>query len=335
MKKETKKIFIGLSCFIVAFFYLIIAASHYFYKLAIKRSYKKFMHNNKDLPRKYHKKVKSPEETTTLIDAVEPTPVEQSGEEWVNEKGYETWNITSEDGLKLVGYYIPATIQSNKTVILAHGYSSKGKNMGNCAKLYSEKLGYNVLMPDARGHGESEGDYIGFGWPERKDYLIWIQRIINEVGTNAQIVLHGISMGAATVMMVSGEDLPEQVKVIVEDCGYTSAYEQLSYQLKRMYNLPKFPLMPATSLLTDIKDGYNFYEASALKQVQKNKLPMLFIHGEEDLFVPTEMVWKLYEVCVTEKDIYLVKGAGHGMAYSTDKPTYEKKVAEFISKFIK
>lgn len=189
-------------------------------------------------------------------------------------------------------------------------------------------------MPDDRGHGGSEGDYIGFGWPDRKDYLLWIRKIIEAVGESAQIVLHGISMGGATVMMISGEKLPEQVKVIVEDCGYTSVYDQLLYQLKRIYKLPAFPILPATSLLTRMKAGYHFNEASALKQLDKNKLPTLFIHGSEDTFVPTEMVWRLYEACKTEKEIYIAEGAGHGMAYSTDKAAYEQKVSDFVGRYL-
>lgn len=148
----------------------------------------------------------------------------------------------SEDGLELVGYYIPANTITTKTVILAHGYSSKGKDMGGFAAFYYDKLGYNVLMPDDRGHGASKGDYIGFGWPDRKDYLLWIRKIVDKVGEEGQIALHGISMGGATVMMISGEALPEQVKVIIEDCGYTSVYDQLAYQLERMYKLPTFPI---------------------------------------------------------------------------------------------
>ena len=149
-----------------------------------------------------------------------------------------------------------------------------------------------------------------------------------------QIALHGLSMGAATVMMVSGETLPSQVKAIIEDCGYTSASDQLAYQLKRMYNLPVFPLLPATSVVTQIKAGYSLYEASALKQIEKNTRPILFIHGDEDRFVPTGMVWELYEACTSEKELYLVKGAGHGHAYGTDRDTYIQKVGDFLARFL-
>lgn len=147
-------------------------------------------------------------------------------------------------------------------------------------------------------------------------------------------MLHGLSMGAGTVLMVSGEELPAQVKAIVEDCGYTSVWEQLSYQLHRMFRLPAFPLMHATSLVTKLKAGYTFTEASALEQVKKSKVPILFIHGSEDRFVPMEMVWELYQACPGEKEIYIVEGAGHGTAYEVGGPVYEQKVAGFIGRYI-
>lgn len=294
------------------------AASLYFYDMAVKRSTKEFLNDNEDL-----------QQATN-----QSSSGELSGSEWLKLQKLDTWQIISEDGLRLIGYYLAAPEPTTKTVILAHGYTSKGRHMGSFARFYHHKLGYNVLMPDARGHGQSEGDYIGFGWPERKDYLLWINQVIEQVGEAAEIVLHGISMGGATVMMVSGEEVVGQVKVIIEDCGYTSAYDQLAYQLKRMYKLPPFPMLPATSLVTKLVAGYSFSEASALKQVAKSKLPILFIHGAEDRFVPTAMVWQLYDACLSEKDIYIVEGAGHGTAYGTDRETYEQKVSEFIGRFM-
>ncbi|WP_018212836.1 alpha/beta hydrolase [Desulfitobacterium hafniense] len=272
--------------------------------------------------------------STELADSGDFSPTEQTPPSWVESQPYEFWTVTSEDGLRLAGYYIPARIPTTRTVIIAHGYRSQALEMGEFAKFYSEKLGYNVLLPDARGYGTSEGDFIGFGWPDRKDYLLWIQETTEKVGPDAQITLHGLSMGGATVMMVSGESLPEQVKVIVEDSGYTSVQDELAYQLKRMYNLPAFPLLPAVSLFTDIKAGYNFSEASSLRQVEKNQTPMLFIHGALDDFVPVEMALQLYDACKAEKKLYLAENAVHGMAFYTDRPAYEAIVEDFIGLFM-
>lgn len=142
--------------------------------------------------------------------------------------------------------------------------------------------------------------------------------MIKKTGPSAQIVLHGVSMGGATVLMTSGEDLPPQVKAIVADCAYTSVKAQLSYQLRRMYRLPSFPFVQSASLITRLKAGYGFGEASALKQVRKAKAPILFIHGDADNFVPFAMMNELYEACQSPKRL-IVPQAGHGLSYDTDK----------------
>jgi fermentation-respiration switch protein FrsA (DUF1100 family) len=298
---------------------------NYFYNVAIMRSEKDFLHNSQALKSTYDTLETYKSEDASSLGSLS----------WAKDLGAESWSITPFDGLKLSAIYIPAAKPTSKVVILAHGYSANNLSMGEYARFYYQKLGYNVLLPDARGHGTSEGNYIGFGWPERKDYLLWIQKVLDVVGDNSQIVLHGVSMGGATVMMVSGEELPSAVKAIIEDCGYTSVDKELAWQLKRLYNLPPFPLMNVTSLITRIRAGYSFYEASALRQVQKSKTPMLFIHGDQDTFVPFGMVKELYAACNAEKELYVVKGAGHGTAYYMNPAAYEQKVTEFIGRFIK
>lgn len=313
-----KKLIITSSIIIVILVASLIGVSNYFYNLAVARSGPKdFLNNNPDL------------ESSSGIT------LRDEGEKWLANTPFEEINLTSDDGLKLKGYYFEAKVPTNKTAIIAHGYTGKAKDMARFAKFYQEKLGYNVLMPDARGHGESEGDYIGFGWHERKDYVQWINYIIEKNGMDSEILLHGVSMGGATVLMTSGEKLPEQVKAIVEDCGYTSAEDVLEYQLKRMYHLPGFPIVNSTSMLTKLKAGYTFSEASALEQVKKAKVPIMFIHGEKDTFVPFEMVYELYEAANTEKELYVVPDAEHGNAYDTNPSLYEEKVTNFVTKYIK
>ncbi len=330
MGKSNRKLLWSLGCGVLLVLNGFTAAGYYFYHLAIKRNKKKFLQNSMDLkPNIDHTEARKEA-------GAEDTLKEAScgGIDWVEQHPFETYTILSEDGLKLVGYYLPAKVPTVKTVILAHGYSSYAKEMGDFARFYHEKLGYHVLMPDARGHGASGGDYIGFGWHERRDYISWIRWAINHIGTDVQIALHGISMGAATVMMASGEELPDQVKAIVEDCGYTTVKDELSYQLKRMYHLPPFPVVSFTSVITNFKAGYRFSEASALRQVKKNRTPILFIHGGEDTFVPTEMVYTLYDACKAEKELLIVEGAGHGLAYTIDPEGYEKKTMEFLDRYI-
>ena len=185
---------------------------------------------------------------------------------------------------------------------------------------YAEKfynMGYNVMIPDLRGHGESEGDYIGMGWDDRKDIMNLIDYIIAE-DSKAEIVLFGVSMGAATVMMVSGEELPSNVKAVIEDCGYTSAWDQFAYQLKVLFNLPEFPMMNIADIICKIRAGYFISDASAIKQVKKSVTPTLFIHGDSDSFVPFEMQEELYEACNAEKEKVVIEGAAHAKASSTN-----------------
>lgn len=317
---KNKNVIIGAGCGLLATALIgLTGASYYFYDFAIKRSRKKFLENN---------------ETADKDTKDTDTGVIPWNTDWFDANENEIWTIRSKDGLKLTGYYFAANEPTTKTVIVAHGYNSTARDMSVFGQFFAEKLGYNVLLPDARGHGNSEGNYIGFGWHERKDYLQWIEKVIQIQGEDSQIALFGVSMGGATVMMVSGEELPEQVKVIVEDCGYSSVQEQLSFQLKSMFKLPSFPLVHTTSLLTGAKAGYRFSEASAVKQVAKAKVPMLFIHGSKDDFVPTQMVYQVYNACQTPKDLLIVDGAVHAESQGTNPAIYEAKIKEFVENYI-
>ena len=239
--------------------------------------------------------------------------------------------INSFDNLKLHGYILQ-TENSDKWAITVHGYTNKAESMSAMAYKY-HSLGYNILMPDLRGHGKSEGSYVGMGWHDRLAIIKWIDLIIKE-NKDAKILLHGISMGAGTVMMVSGEELPENVKVIIEDCGYTSAKEQLAYNLKTMFKLPSFPILNFCSLITKIKDNYFISEASAIKQLQKAKVPILFIHGDKDKFVPFYMLDKLYNACSSKKDKLIIKDVGHAKSESLKSDLYWNKVEEFIKPYM-
>jgi fermentation-respiration switch protein FrsA (DUF1100 family) len=327
---RTKIVFTGLGTASFIILCILLASSFYLYHLGIERKTQSVFSKNIALAHEHEQLLSA----RASLEQSQSSQTEISSSGWIERQPYETWTLTSGDGLKLVGYYISARIPTTNTVILAHGYGGRGMEMGKFAQFYAERLGFNVLLPDARGHGASEGNYIGFGWPDRLDYLFWIQKVVDRVGHNAQIVLHGLSMGGSTVMMTSGESLPEQVKVIVADSGYTSVYDELAYQLKNVYNLPSFPFISAASLMTDIRAGYNFAEASSLNQVKKSKTPMLFIHGVSDTFVPTNMALELFDACNAEKELYLVQGAGHGMAYDMNRPEYEMIVSDFIELFM-
>jgi fermentation-respiration switch protein FrsA (DUF1100 family) len=147
-------------------------------------------------------------------------------------------------------------------------------------------------------------------------------------------VLYGISMGGATVLMTGGENLPPEVKAIVEDCGYTSVEEQLYFQMETRYHFRSRWLMNATSRVAQKRAGYGFAEASALEQVKKIKIPTLFIHGEDDTFVPFKMVHTLYAACPAPKELFTVPGAGHGGAYGVAGHEYEDRIRNFLKKWV-
>lgn len=289
-------------------------AGHYFYKTAVANTEKDFL------------------EVINYDDISSDDPWAEE-KKWYAHTEHEPTEITSIDGLKINGIYIPAPKPSKKVALIAHGYSGSLKDMAPFAKLFHD-LEFNILVADARGHGTSDGNYIGFGWHERMDYIQWINQVIEKYGKNCEIVLFGISMGGATVLNVSGEGLPKQVKAIIEDCGFSSVEEEITYQLKTMYKLPKFPLVQITSLITKLKAGYWFEEASSLEQVKKNQIPTLFIHGDADDFVPTSMVYDLYEANASEKELYIVPGAKHAYAYVTNKDKYQHTVSAFLKSYL-
>lgn len=298
-----------------------VIASYYFYNLAIERNVKDFLQGNADL-----------EVSAEAMDVF----IEGDWREWVDNQDFEHWEMTSYDGLELKGYYLPAKEPTNKTVVLAHGYLGNARDMGLYGQYYYEELGYNIFTADMRGHGNSGGDYIGFGWHDRLDYLDWMDKIIEKTGDDTEIVMHGVSMGAATVLMASGEkDLQPNVKAVVADSPYTSVYDMFDYQLERMFHLPAFPVLPSTSVVTKMKAGYSLSEASALDQVKKAEVPILYIHGNADTFVPTKMTEELLENTKSEAEMITFDGAGHGEAFVTQEDRYVSKLNEFLEKHIK
>lgn len=242
--------------------------------------------------------------------------------------------IESEDGLKLHGTWFPVG-DKKKVVICFHGYTSQGMNDYIGLSGYYLKRGYSMLLVDERAHGQSEGEYVGFGCLDRKDAMRWIDWVLKECGEEAQILLHGTSMGASTVLMASGLKLPLQVKGIVSDCAFTSPKYVFTHVLHTMYHLPAFPMIQIADRVNKKKAGYGLDECNAAREVQKATVPILFIHGEADTFVPYRMCGEIYENCASPKQMLSVPGAAHAESYYKDTAAYEQALDTFTGGMFK
>ncbi|MEG2930500.1 MAG: alpha/beta hydrolase [Ruthenibacterium sp.] len=242
----------------------------------------------------------------------------------------EDWFCQSGDGLRLHAAYYPAPQPSDQTVVAVHGFRADGATGFAMMVKFYHGAGCNVLLVDDRAHGESEGKYIGFGWLDKDDVLLWLAEVQAHT-PGVRILLHGISMGAATVLMTAGNDaLPRCVKGAVSDCAYTSAWEEFTYQLRSMLHLPVFPLLQCVRLLNRWLAKYDFRCADTVACAAHIKIPVLLIHGEKDKYVPTQMVQTLYKACTAEKTLLLVPDAGHAQSYAADSAAYEKAVHVFL-----
>lgn len=242
------------------------------------------------------------------------------------------------DGLRAHAVCIKSRKAEGRTAVVVHGYTNNSIDMLHIARIYNKEMHYNVVLPDLHGHGLSQGDDIQMGWFDRLDVLKWIDlapKMFSTVGDSMRLVVHGISMGAATTMCVSGEHTPDYVKCFVEDCGYTSAWDEFAHELRGRFSLPEFPLLYTASWLTQAKYGWSFKEASPLKQVAKCKKPMFFIHGDKDTFVPTWMVYPLYEAKPQPKQLWIAPGSEHAFAYRDHREEYIKKIEAFVGKYCK
>lgn len=240
-------------------------------------------------------------------------------------------------GIRLHAYYAEAPQPTRKTAVILHGYTDNAIRMLMIGYLYNHDLGYNILLPDLQYHGQSGGKAMQMGWKDRWDVLKWInvsRSLFGGKADSSAIVVHGISMGAATAMSVSGETLPFNIKCFVEDCGYTSVWEEFSGELKNQFHLPEFPILYVADFLCHVKYGWGFKDASPIRQIAKCQLPMLFIHGDKDTFVPTQMVYRLYETKPGEKELWVVPGVGHAQSYKEFPEEYTRTVSSFVNQYM-
>lgn len=255
----------------------------------------------------------------------------KEGLDWLKKNSKEI-EIISYDGLKLKGYEIKAKEESDVWVIAVHGYLGKGADMAIFMEQFI-KYGYNGLIVDLRAHSKSEGKYLGMGWIDHYDIQLWIEKLIEE-NMNCKIILFGVSMGAATVSMTTGEKIPKNVKCAIADCGYTTVWDEFKIHLKKIFHIPSFPILYVASIMSKIYAGYSFKQASTIKQVEKSKTPTLFIHGTKDKFVPFNMLEKIYSSANCEKEKLEIEEATHAESVNKNPEKYWETVKNFINKYI-
>ena len=244
--------------------------------------------------------------------------------------------ICAPDDTRLHALYLYADTATPRTAIAVHGYTDNAVRMLHVAYLYHHDLHYNVLLPDLRFAGLSGGNHIQMGWKDRKDVQQWME-VANSLfapkGGQTDMVVHGISMGAATTMCVSGDPQPPFVRCFIADCGYTSVWDEFAGELQNQFGMPPFPLLHLASWATGLRYGWTFQEASPLRQVRKCRYPMLFIHGTEDTFVPTWMGDSLYAAKPGIKAYWRVPGATHADSYLKYPKEYTEKVKRFLKRY--
>jgi len=256
------------------------------------------------------------------------------GRKWVKSHELFDYSVTSYDGLRLTAKYLPAE-NMRGIVLMMHGFHSNPLHDFSLAIKEFHEMGFGCFMPYQRAHGDSEGKYLYYGTRERYDVVTWCELIEKEF-TGTQVLLDGISMGASTVMMASGLELPKCVKGIIADSGYTSAYDIFVSFIKRNFKMSPFPFLYTTGLFARIKAGFSIKSVSTLNELKKNRLPILIAHGEADTLVPHSMSAENYEIAkdVCDAVFISVPGAEHGLSFMVDREKYLNEVKKLIDKCI-
>ena len=240
-------------------------------------------------------------------------------------------STVSFDGITLSARYFDTG--SRNTVILFHGYRSSADRDFSCAvKMYCD-AGFNVLLTDERSHGESGGRLITFGVKESRDVITWVDYCIGIGGEDCEIFLGGMSMGATTVLLAAGSALPPNVKGVIADCGFTSPEDIIKKVARQAFHINASWFLPVMNLYCLIFGHFSIHGVSTVKALEKTRLPVLFIHGKSDDFVPFEMSSAGYASAGGEKELLLIDGAGHGMSYLLDTPKVSGAVKGFLKKY--
>lgn len=241
----------------------------------------------------------------------------------------EPLTMTSHDGLQLQGYVFKQDEPTNKWVFAVHGYTGSVRQMTRWNRQLYE-LGYNIFAPDLRGHGTSEGDYYGMGWLDQQDLQNWLTLLL-EREPDASITLYGVSMGASAVLNIAA-NTPDAVTGVIADSGFTSVETIFETQIHNVLHLPSFPIMNAANTVSKLRIGLDFYEASTVEKAHEISIPVLYIHGGADTFIPVENVYELAAATTAPHDVWVVEDANHGEAVKVAPDLYREKIQSFIDR---
>lgn len=251
--------------------------------------------------------------------------------EWLETAESQKISAETADGYTLIAEEFFPMENSHNWVLLLHGYTGWKEEMYPFAFWYYRQ-GYHIVAPDLRCQGESEGDFIGMGWTDHFDCALWIDYILSQ-DPDAEIVIHGQSMGASTALMITGEEsLAQHINAVISDCAYTDAYSMFSDKIKEWFHLPAFPLVDSACLVLQIRGGYNLKDASALQAVRTSSTPTLFIHGDADDMISIQMSKDLYDAAKCQKELLIVEGAGHAQSQDKNPELYYGTIKAFLEK---
>lgn len=322
MKKSTKNFLIGAGVATVGAAVLGVVhhyTTKYLMKLALDREGPKSTAKEKE---KMMSAEDMSETVTKLVDAAKV----------LEETEHQQVEITAHDGTTLVGHwFFPEN--AKRIIVAMHGWRSNwSRDFGAIAPFWLDN-GCAVLFAEQRGQGNSGGEYMGFGLLERYDCFDWINWVNEHTEAKLPIYLGGVSMGATTILMTAGFDLPENVKGIVADCGFTSPHAIWKHVVENNFKLPFGLYSRAARDICEKRIQMPSDSYSTVEAMRNSKIPVLFIHGTDDNFVPVEMTYENYKACASEKRLFIVPGAEHGMSYLVDKDGYENAVIQFWNEY--
>lgn len=251
-----------------------------------------------------------------------------AGAKKLRETPHQEIKMQSYDGQILAGRWFENP-NPQRLIVAMHGWRSSWASDFGFVSEFLHQNGCSVLYAEQRGQGGSGGEYMGFGMIERYDCLDWVKWIDAQNENNLPIYLVGVSMGAATVMMTSDLELPENVRGIIADCGFTSIHDIWQHVARRNLHLPYRIYGGLADTLCREKISVGTRDCSTVDALKNSRVPVLFVHGSDDHFVPVEMTYRNYQACAGEKYLLIVPGADHGMCYYMEKSRYEQTVLDF------